>query len=313
MDTTLSHGELIKAKKQFEEFDVDGDGVVSWDDYLEFLLRKKRSAVHVKLRQKQKQLLQNYGKKATDAFKHFRTAEDTTTSDSAHAAKKGKKHPPTKKKKRTERKLTPEEQAELAALDPFAPGHTEAEKTRIWARINEIVGNDESTEDEDSDSIEKVSYSESASSEDKSDSDDRVVSSNEEEAKDGKTPTKNRNLANSTPSSPHKLSRTTSEKGKKYLTVKTSSQAQKGGPADSSEGSESSSKKAISGIKRSASTTAASVSKKSSKIVANVLKKAEEGAKAAKSKIIKEEQQKEQVEDPDDPALFASAYKHKKT
>jgi len=45
--------------------------------------------------------------------------------------------------------------------------------------------------------------------------------------------------------------------------------------------------------------------------VANVLKKAEEGARVAKSKILHESVQEEQVDDPDDPALFSAAYKEK--
>jgi len=46
-------------------------------------------------------------------------------------------------------------------LDPFAPGHTDEEKTKIWARINELVGDtasDDEDDDED-DEVERVSFS----------------------------------------------------------------------------------------------------------------------------------------------------------
>lgn len=43
--------------------------------------------------------------------------------------------------------------------------------------------------------------------------------------------------------------------------------------------------------------------------MSGVIKKAEEGAKAAKSKLLKEQIEEEQVMDPDDPQMFAEAYK----
>jgi len=368
MDVKLNDSELTKAKKRFKEFDVDGDGTVSWDDYKKYLIRKKENDFQRKLQLKQKQLLGLY----TDAMKHLGGRAEENSSESPAAKKKPAKKKHHRVSKKPRRQLSEADQKELASLDPFAPGKTDDEKAKIWARINQLVGDDTEEDSEFDSDIEQVSFSEDEEG-GSADGSDENAGSKKTTPKAGrkskslsrKSSGKNlgddsggsgvfggvkRSLTNkkrgerdtdsgssgkltsagsapsnpsvsTTPSKNPTKSRTTQRTGTGSGTGAARSKPKEDDNSKSDDEDDDKPKRSASGkggdddpvsprkpltdLRKSASHKA----KKGSKVMSGVLKKAEEGAKAAKNKLMKDQIQEEQVDDPDDPELFAAAYK----
>jgi len=309
MNVKLGEHEVLKAKKRFKELDVDGDGLVSWEDYEAYLIKQKQNKVYTLLLQKQKDVL----KRLDSSLKHLRNHDE----DAEGHAKKRRNNKTTQKRGTGKKKkeLTPEEQAELAELDPFKPGHTEEEKVRIWARIHEIVGDE--SDDSFSEGVEQLSFSDEKSDEGAASSEEGGVHLKPPKRVASKRTAHNVSSHEEPKSLAGNLRRSITAKKKEKekdgtlsssgsnatrdQTTPTESDAETSATSDSEVVTP---RKALDNLRKSAS----SMSKMGRKVVSNVKKKAESGARAAKSKILKEEIQEEPVADPDDPALFAAAY-----
>lgn len=336
MDIKLSEREIQKAKKTFRDMDVDGDGTVSLEDFETYLLKKKQNAFYMQLNQKRKFFLGALRQLGRDKSSG---EDDDDLSSTPQKNSKSKKRKKKSAPKKPQKQLTEDEQQELAKLDPFASGHTESEKERMWTRINELVGNETIDEDTDDD-VEHVSFSGSenenstnstADSSTSAPSTDKIERKNRAIREPRKSLSQSRGAKTSVEPSLSGLKRSLTHRKKDKEKEGSDSPATSRTHRESRDSDEgttptksdstvrenseiaetSTPRKTINdGLKKSASAIS-NVSKRGTKVMASVLKKAEEGAKMAKTKILKEEVEEDPVADPDDPALFAAAYKKK--